>query len=98
KGIEFYTTMEDLIDIEVWKSAKENKWLEPRKKNSYIEIEDFDEKFLILKGLTEDEILQTLNRVKDEYKDNFTNLALKSKENLINISYLLKDCITKLKI
>ncbi len=98
KGIDFHTTMEDLIGIEVWKTAKENNWLENRKKNSYIEINDINKDILFSKGLTEDEILITLNKVKDKYKDNFTNLALKKKDNLQNIAYLLEDCIEKLKI
>lgn len=98
KGIEFYTTMEDLIDIEVWKSAKKNNWLESRKNDDYIEIKKIDEEFLISNGLTEDEILQTLYKVKDEHKNDFTNLAIKDISNLINVSYILKDCIKKLKI
>ena len=98
KGIDFYTTMEDLIGIDVWKSAKENNWLELRKKENYVGIENIDKTMLASKGLTEEEILQTLYKVSDKYKNNFTNLALKNKNDLINISYLLKDCIEKLKI
>lgn len=98
KGLNFYTTMEDLIGIEVWKVAKENNWLEVRKKESYINAEKIDETALVAMGLNEDEILQSIYKVKDDYKSNFTNLAVKDKDNLNNISYLLKDCLEKLKI
>lgn len=98
KGVHFYTTMEDLIGIETWKSAKENNWLELRCSKDFTNNEDFDEKTLLSYGLTDDEILQTLYKVKDDYKNNFTNLALNDKNNLINISYLLSECITKLKL
>jgi len=98
KGIEFYTTMEDLIGVDIWKLARNNDWLELRKKENFIGIENVDNELLILKGLTDDEILQTLYKVKDEFKDKFTNLAQTNSKSLINISYLLKDCISKLKL
>ncbi len=98
KGIEFHTTMEDLIGIEIWKMAKNNNWLEHRKDENYVGIDGVCHELLISKGLTEDEILQTLYKVKDEFKDKFTNLALTNSVSLINISYLLKECINKLKI
>lgn len=98
KDIEFYSTMEDLIGIEIWKKAYEKNWLELRTRESFIGIENVNMDLLKSRELTDDEILQTLYKVKDDYKDKFTNLALANSESLISISYLLKDCIEKLKI
>lgn len=98
KGIEFHSTMEDLIGVEVWNLAKEKDWLELRTRESFIGIENVNMELLKSRELTNDEILQTLYKVKDDYKDKFTNLALANVNSLINISYLLKDCINKLKI
>lgn len=98
KGINFYTTMEDLVDIGVWRKAEENNWLEPRKLEGSMVHKVVNEEFLKTIGFTKDEILQTLYKVKDNYKGEFTNLALKNKENLIYLSYLIKDCIVKLKL
>lgn len=98
KGIEFHSTMEDLIGIEIWNIAKDNGWLELRTKDSFIGIDNVNLDLLKSKGFTDNEILQTLFKVKDEFKDKFTNLALANADSLLNISFLLKDCIQKLKI
>lgn len=98
KGIEFYTTMEDLVTIEIWKIAMNNHWLEHRRQENFFYIESVNKELLVSKGLTEDEILQTLYKVKDEFKDKFTNLALNNKDSLKNVSFLLNDCINKLKL
>lgn len=98
KGIEFHSTMEDLIGTEIWNLAKDKGWLELRSEDSFIGIDNVNMELLKSKGLTDDEILQTLYKVKDDYKDKFSNLALANGDSLLNISYLLKDCIEKLKI
>lgn len=98
KGIEFHSTMEDLIGVEIWNLAKDNGWLELRTQDSFMGIDNVNMELLKSKGLTDDEILQTLYKVKDDFKDKFTNLALENRDSLLNISHLLKDCIERLKI
>ncbi|WP_286778617.1 MULTISPECIES: hypothetical protein [Sphingobacterium] len=67
KGINFYTTMEDLIGIDIWQSAKENGWLESRKETDFINNVKVDEEFLLSEGFTEEEILQILFKVKSDF-------------------------------
>ncbi|MBL7704328.1 MAG: response regulator [Taibaiella sp.] len=101
KGIRFETTMEDLIGIEVWKKGIINGWLEERKNIAFFSENEkvrLDKDYLKSLNLNEDEILLCLYKVKEEYKSAFTNLALQEKNNLLHISYLLKDCIDKLNI
>ena len=100
KGIEFKTTIEDLVCIYVWKEALKNGWLEERKQSAFIGFKgnNINYDFLKTLHLTDDETLICLYKVKDENKGDFTNLSLERKESLLHLSFLLSDCFLKLKI
>lgn len=107
KGIIIPTTLEELISIDCWKQASENGWLIKRDLNT-IEIEtskinvnkvDLNDKTLNKLGFTIDERLIILNKLDNNYKSSFCNLACAEKPDaLINISYQLKDIFETLKI
>lgn len=98
KGLTFFTTMEDLISIEVWKYAQSKDWLTLRSQDSYDIESVVNEEYLNELSFNEDEKLITLYKIKDEYKNDFTNYSLQKSEYLLNVSYLLKECLTKLKL
>lgn len=100
KGIEFKTTIEDLICIDVWKVAFDKGWLENRRLSTFINFQgdNINSDYLKSINLTDDEILLCLHKVKNEHKNDFTNIALEKKDNLLYVSFLLLDCYCKLKI
>ncbi|MFY7732126.1 MAG: hypothetical protein ACOVSR_01500 [Bacteroidia bacterium] len=107
KGITFPTTIEDLISIECWKSAKEKGWLEKRDlskitiDNSILTLkhEDLTIENLKENNFSDDEILQIISRIKDDNKKQFSYMVCEqNKEMFMSIYYLLKDILEKLKI
>lgn len=107
KGIMFPTIIEDLSTEETFLKAKKNGWLVSRDLMLFtidssildLKIEDLNYDNLYANGFTEDEILVTLYRINDAYKYEFSQyLKVVDKSNLIFYSYLLKDCVEKLKI
>lgn len=107
KGITFPTTIEDLLSIECWKSAKEKGWLEERDlnritiDNSILDLKNVDltVKNLEENGFSDDEILQITSKIKDENKKQFANMVCEqNKDAFVSINYLLKDIFEKLKI
>lgn len=107
KGITFPTTIEDLSSEKTFAEAKKNGWLAPRDLMNFtidssildLKIEDLDYDNLYANGFTEDEILVTLYRINDIHKYEFSQyLKTVDKDNFIFYSYLLKDCLEKLKM
>lgn len=100
KGLEIFTTIEDLVDVDVWRDANEKGWLEKRPTSSFINIDEVNitEEYFKTLGLNEDQVFKVLHCVKDENKIGFANLAGESKANLLEVSYLLEHCLEKLKI
>lgn len=107
KGITFPTTIEDLISIESWKSAKENGWIEKRDLNKItidnsilsLKHEDLTIESLKENNFTDDEILQITSKIKDDNKKQFCNMVCEqNKDIFMSINYLLKDILEKLKI
>lgn len=107
KGITFPTTIEDLMSIECWKSAKENGWLEDRDLSEItidtsilnLEIEHLTIEVLKENNFSDDEILQIISKVKVDNKKQFTNWVCEQNgDAFVSINYLLKDIFEKLKI
>ena len=107
KGIVFPTTIEDLSSVKAFYEAKKNCWLMERDLSKItidnaiidLKIEDFNESSLLEKGFDTNEILFILNKINDDYKFEYADLLIHmGKEHLINYSYLLGECLNKLKI
>jgi CheY-like chemotaxis protein len=109
KGICFPTTAEDLFSINCWNFAKEQNWLQNRNLNCLnVEIDNLkldptkiNKEILLSHNFSEDEILITLYKVKDEHKLSFCKYICSLAENekkpaFQNFSYLLQDIFKKL--
>jgi len=107
KGIVFPTVLEDLSTMQSFIDAKNNGWLISRNLRSLtinsevlnLAIGDVNYDSLKNAGFKEDEIIFVLYKVNDEYKTDYAQyLKNTNKENLLFYSYLLKDCLEKLRI
>lgn len=107
KGIIFPTTIEDLSCLEAFKEAKKNHWLIKRdaekitinKNIINLKIEDLNEDALLERGFDDNEILFILYKINDDFKFDYADfLITMESKHLINFSYLLEECLTKLKI
>jgi CheY-like chemotaxis protein len=107
KGIAFPTAIEDLFPASLFKIAQKNNWLIARNPNHF-EIDknvlnltnvDISNENLVKKNFTADEILITYYKVNDDFKEEFTKLALEiPEEDFQSIVFLLKDIFEKFKM
>lgn len=107
KGIILQTTMEDLVSIDCWNIASQNNWLKDRNSNK-LTIDsnllgflnsDINAPLLKKNGFSDAEIILLTKEVADEFKVQFSSMVCERKgQDLICLSYLLKDCLIKLDI
>lgn len=104
KNLNFSTTIEDLLPIKLFKEARSLGYLKERSFKSFEYQNERlvklpSQEFMESTGFSNDEILITINKLDDDYKSWASNQVLNmSKDDLLNISYLLKDVFIKLKL
>ncbi|QOW10283.1 response regulator [Kaistella flava (ex Peng et al. 2021)] len=100
KGVLLKTTIEDLVSIAVWREAEKLGWLTSRPHFAFLHLskDNIHSEYFKNLGFDDDEIFFILHSVKDECKEAFANLAITSQENLLYVSYMLKNCFFKLKL
>lgn len=107
KGITFQTALEDLAAPELFAEAKNRGWLIRRNSLHYqinmdlllISTKEVDERTLSVAGFSDDEALMVLFKVNDKHKIDFNQLMLNSsKEQLLPVSFLLKEILERLKL
>jgi CheY-like chemotaxis protein len=109
KGIMFPTALEDLSAGQCFIEAEKKGWLIPRDLKSLVidskilkstlGVSNIDFDYLKNAGFDEIEILFILYKVNDTYKSEYAKyLKNTDKENLLFYTYLMKECIEKLKI
>lgn len=106
KGISLQTTIEDLFPIECYKIAKTKGWLSNRNTNTItidfnklkIEKSCLNYKTLNEHGFTDDEIIIILSKIDNDCKNKFCELVTNDFNNLLFVSYLVKNIIIKLKL
>jgi len=109
KGIELRTSIEDLIGIKCWHLAKTRNLLETRnigilkKDNDVLKDIEVNKETLLSLGLTDDEILMVLFKVKEDRKIDFINaIALLDEADklseLISIKYIIMEIFEKLRV
>jgi CheY-like chemotaxis protein len=111
KGLMFATSIEEMIDIEVWQKAKVKGWLVPRNFQSYLiapellplTSECVSEENLSRYCFSADEQLISLFKVNETYKDDFIKAAMAPclddrKRILQNIGFIIKEMLLRLKV